>query len=84
MGLNYSEVFICYHALGNSLGRRNFLNSSYYVAKAHSCIVYGRENLRTDIPTRGIGDNQLLDNVTTTIGNPEVHPKRRDTWTNSC
>jgi len=30
MSLYYSEVFICYHALGKRLGRRNFLNSSHY------------------------------------------------------
>jgi len=30
MGLNSSEVFIYYHAQRNILGRRKFLNSSYY------------------------------------------------------
>jgi hypothetical protein len=49
MDLNSNEIFVCHHVFGNNLGRRNFLNSSHYFVKAHSCIVYGKEHLITYI-----------------------------------
>jgi hypothetical protein len=89
MGLNSSEVFICYHALRNILGRRNFLNSSYYpeslCRKSPHLYCLRKREVKSRY-TLGIGDNQRLDNVMilTTIGKPEVYPKWIDTWTNSC
>jgi hypothetical protein len=89
MGLNSSEVFICYHALRNILGRRNFLNSSHYpdtLCREGPQLYCLRKRELMIRYTLGIGDNQRLDNVIilTTIGKPQVYPKRIDTRKISC